>query len=130
MRSLARIVRRNSSWKKVKMSSECPVCGYCEVKQGKSRSAYQNNYYWKVVIPIVAEYMGESKMGTHEAIKCLFLGSERVIETRSGYKSYLAIGSTKELTTKAFMVFLENIKTWAGSELGVVIPDPEPELGE
>jgi hypothetical protein len=87
------------------------------------RSQPQNRYYWGVVVAILAEECGYQREEMHEALKWKFLRLEdpdHPIPT---------VRSTTDLTTQEFEEYLEQIRIWAASELGVVIPMPNEAVG-
>lgn len=85
------------------------------------RSSEQNKYYHAVVVPMVGEAMGEADNETvHEILKAKFNYEILVI----GAEELLKPLSTAKLDTKAFSEYIEKIRTWAASFLGLYIPDP------
>jgi len=92
----------------------------------KKRSLMQNAYYWAVVIPVFAEYMGYSKSEyeiVHGILKEMFL---RTIETKNNIE-YARVKSTSELSTMEFMEFIQDLQRF-GAEQGLNIPDPNEEV--
>ena len=71
------------------------------------RSERQNRYYWKCVIMPLCEHTGYHKFEMHELLK------ERFI-----------IKTTKELDKQEFNQFCEEVRAWAGVDLGVNIMPP------
>lgn len=90
-------------------------------KPRKKRSSKANAYYWAVVLPIIADYMGEPELETaHE-----FLKSQHAIKTvLVGKKVYKVIQRTSRMTTQEFSDYLEKVSVWASQE-GLVIPLPD-----
>lgn len=84
-------------------------------KETKIRSSPQNKYLWGVVIPIVGKELGYTPEETHEALKWEFLKVDGLIPK---------VRSTADLTTVEFEAYLDQIKIWAATFLGVYIPDP------
>ena len=83
-----------------------------------SRSLKQNSYYWGVIVPIIADWVGEGdRESIHEALKEKFLK----VRTSKGLK---IVQSTTKLTTTEFEIYLEKVKRWASMECNLVIPDP------
>ena len=80
---------------------------YLLIKPVNSRSAKQNNYYWKVVNTLGQE-LGYTKNQMHKTLKEEF-----------------RIESTKELSTSEFSDYIEQIIYWAATELNIVLPSPE-----
>ena len=84
----------------------------------KQRSVQQNAYYWGVVIYELSGYTGFTSDEMHEALKWQFL---RIHSERGDIDS---VKSTTDLSTTEFEDYLEQIRIWAASEFGVVIPEP------
>lgn len=88
-------------------------------KYHTTRSLKQNAYYWGVVIPIIAEWVGEDDLESiHEALKGKFLQVRNV-------KGLKIIQSTAKQNTTEFEIYLGKVKRWASMECGLIIPDPE-----
>lgn len=85
-------------------------------KPEKKRSLNENSYYWKIVVPILADYFGYSESEMHEAIKYRFL-----IDNSGKIPK---IGSTAKLTTVEFEKLMTDIRQWAAQEWQVYIPLP------
>jgi hypothetical protein len=81
----------------------------------KHRSHNQNAYYWGVVIDLLAYHFGYTPEEMHEALKWKFLRVDGPVPT---------VRSTRKLTTKEFMEFIEKVQIWAASEYQVDIPSP------
>jgi hypothetical protein len=82
----------------------------------KNRSNPQNNYLRGVVYPLISENTGYTNEEVHDAMKYKFLMTED--------SPLVRVRSTASLSTIEFEAYLEQIKTWASSELGIVIPNP------
>lgn len=82
------------------------------------RSEKQNRYYWGVVIQALVDYTGYTLDEMHETMKHKFL-SEEDIE-----RGLTKIKSTKDTNTREFVEYIRQIITWASTELGVYIPEP------
>ena len=85
-----------------------------------SRSQRQNRFYWGVVLTAIAESTGNSTEDIHVVLrdrllprKFITLGSKEV-EVRK---------TTTDLTTEEFTLYLEAVRAWAASELGITMPD-------
>jgi len=79
------------------------------------RSNNQNRYYWGVVVAMLAEEIGYTRDQMHDALRLKFLRVEADLEyTRS----------TTELSTKEFEAYLDDVRIWAATDLGTVIPLP------
>lgn len=92
-------------------------CAVTVQKNKKHRSSNQNRYYHGVVVKLVSEVTGYTLYEAHNALKMLFLRKHRdgMPET---------IGSTKDLNTKEFEEYLENVRHWAATDLCCFIPEP------
>ena len=85
----------------------------------KPRTEQQNRYYWGVVVPLIAEWVGEEdREDIHETLKSMF----NIDRT----KKVSIVKSTTRLTTQEFTDYVERVVIWAAKQ-GVVIPDPEKE---
>lgn len=87
----------------------------------KRRSDNQHRYYFGVVVTIIAEELGYTKEELHEALKWKFLRLEA--EPEKG-RSLETVRSTTVLSTGEFERYLDDIRIWAATELGVVVPLP------
>ena len=83
----------------------------------KHRSNPQNSYYFKVVVGLIAEEIGDTLENTHEALKAKFLYD------MSG--ELPKVRSTTDLSTVEFDEYMEAVKRWASEYLNIYIPDPE-----
>ena len=88
-------------------------------KQRKNRTTPQNEYYWGVVLPIIAKETGHTKEELHEIFKRMFLTAQ-TLQYRG--KEIRIPGSTATLNTKEFGEYLEKVFVEAG-ELGLIIPE-------
>jgi hypothetical protein len=85
------------------------------------RSTEQNNYYWGVVIKILADDLGYIGTGEkeqlHEELKSMFL-----VKVGKLGKPY--VERTSVLDTKLFERYLEAIRSWASEFQNIHIPLP------
>jgi hypothetical protein len=86
-------------------------------KEVRRRSLNQNQYYWGVVLKLIADHIGAETEEIHDALKYQF-AAKRFIG------NLVAPASTKRLDTIDFEAYLEKVRRWAVEELGVVIPLP------
>lgn len=100
-------------------------------KKRKSRSTFQNAYYWGVVVPIVATEL--NRLGhevdtdtTHEFLKVRFCYTETVNEETG--EVLKVPKSTAQMTTGEFMDYLAAIQRFANEWFGVEIPDPNEQV--
>ena len=89
-----------------------------------TRSERQNSYLWGIVYKYIADYTGDTTEDTHEAMKYLFLPRQF---TKFQGKDVPVEKSTTRLSTKEFEEYLDRVRSWAASELNVVIPLPNEE---
>lgn len=85
-------------------------------KRKKHRSIEQNAYYWGVVVRILADDIGYNDEEMHEALKWKFLRKDGKIPT---------VRSTASMNTLEFEKYLEDIRVWASTEMGITIPLPK-----
>lgn len=96
------------------------------VKRSRTRSSQQNRYYWGAVIPVVAAGLRElgvrmTAEQTHDLLKYKFCKTE--IVTNDG-DILTTLGSTTQMDTVEFNIFVEQVQQWAVEYLRVVIPEP------
>lgn len=87
----------------------------------KGRSSQANRYYWGVVLALIADHTGYEQDELHEYFKTrfnpinfVFAGDEQVIG-----------GSTRQMTSKQFAEYIDRIRRFAETELGMTLPEPE-----
>jgi len=87
----------------------------------KRRSVDQNALYW-LWLKCIADETGNEENWLHEYFKetYLFRGYFEM-----GGKMYTCNTSTTRLNTSGFTEYLEKIKIFASSELGIILPLPE-----
>lgn len=90
------------------------------VDEKPPRSLPMNNYYWGVVVKMIAEYMGEDGPQVHEYLKIEFNPKQITV----GGKTVTFGGSTAVLTNQEFIEYWEKIRIWAGEFLLLDIPLP------
>jgi len=88
-------------------------------KKQSQRSINQNNYYWGVVVRILADFCGYTDDEMHQALKIEFLSTKIADD-----KGLMRVGSTAKLNTDEFVQYTNNIVRWAAETYGVFIPDP------
>ena len=105
--------------KEVELSSKQP-------RLINDRSTQQNRYMWGVVYQILSDEIGYTVDEVHEIMKSLFL------KKNFNFKDCVvtAHGSTAELTTTAMEEYLDKIKSWSSSQLGIYIPEPNEVVNE
>jgi len=91
-------------------------------KRSTKRTVKQNQYYWAVVIRLIADETGHTSDEIHEAMKRMFLKDLIIIKG----EEYETVKSSTELDTLGFSKdYIERIRFWAWETLSVVIPDPD-----
>lgn len=99
-----------------------PVCSQCGFVTSKvPRSGQQNRAYFGLAVERIAFECGSNKEDMHKALAGEFLGYEKV--TMPDGTIHKVPRSTKSLSTKEFMDYIEKIQRWA-AENGIDIPNP------
>ncbi|MBX4215588.1 hypothetical protein KW797_01420 [Candidatus Parcubacteria bacterium] len=97
-----------------------------EIRQRtKARSNSQNRYMWGVVYEILASETGHTQEEVHEYMKATFLPREFIT---LGDKEQQLVKSTTTLSTFDMEVYLEKIRVFAATELGIRIPLPRESM--
>jgi hypothetical protein len=91
-----------------------------------NRSQQQNRFYWSVVVAYLSDYTGFTPDEMHDWLKMKFIPKKLAVCDGNGeiQGEFVLGGSTRKMNTAQFTEYLEAIRGWAASELGVVIPDP------
>ena len=92
----------------------------------KYRSSEQNRYFHGVVLPLIADHLGDINLDTtKDLLKSMFLKEQRMIKTKKDkMKEVTVIRGSRELSTKEFEEFMSKVRMWASMELGISIPEP------
>ena len=94
----------------------------------KLRTVEQNNYYWGIVLQIIAEYCGYIGPGDKEQLHNEF---RSIFLVRMGRMGQPYVESTTNLDTKLFEKYLEAVRKFAFDRYGIVVPLPnEVEIPE
>ena len=112
------------------------MTGYLLTRSGKAvvlrlsapinrRSNTQNSFYWGVVLETIAADTGHTSEEIHEVFKAQFLPRKFVTV---GFTEVQLPKSTTELSTIEFEQYLEQIRAWCSTELGISIPIPNEEI--
>jgi len=80
-----------------------------------SQTGNQNGYYWRALLPVLAQHFGYQLDEMHQALKYKFF---RIGVTDSLPK----VGSTKKLSTTEWEALMERIRIWALTEFNINIP--------
>jgi hypothetical protein len=86
-------------------------------KRRNTRSNQANKYYWGYVLAEIAKETGHSPEELHDIFKKKFL-PKRFLKIKG--KEYEAEPTTTKCDTLEFMDFVENIKVFGATELGIV----------
>ena len=98
------------------------------------RSLPQNNYYWGVVVHLIAHHMRElavegphggpiTDQQVHELMASRFLRRSQLVNPDTG--EYIdVVVSTSSLTKSEFADYVEQVKEWAVTTFGLDIPAP------
>jgi hypothetical protein len=89
-----------------------------------TRSPAANAYYWSTVLAYISEYTGDTEVDLHDFFKMRFLPKRLAINAH-GEETAIP-GSTRKLNKVQFYDYIEQVRQFALSEIGVVIPDPDP----
>ena len=89
-------------------------------KVKKSRSLSQNKLMW-LWFKCISDETGTEIQDIHDYYCDLFLKREVTIKG----KEVLVTGSTSQLDTKNFTIFMKKIQADASTELGIILPLPE-----
>ncbi len=93
-----------------------------------SRTIQQNAYYHGVVVAMIAKHTSQDPYSTHEALKRECNAQCVVFETPDGTVYETWVGkSTASLNVNDFSDYVERCRAWAGTFLGLEIPDPDTE---
>ena len=96
-----------------------------EVKKKRdTRSTKQNSYYWKCIVQELANSLGYFPDEMHDILRSKFLSEWEMIEINEKKIGINKIGSSRNLNTKAFEVYADQIRIWALTELGVRLMTP------
>ena len=100
-----------------------------KIESVKKRSLPQNSYYWSVCVPMVKKGLQDigyrevkTNNDAHEVLKHLFL-KKKYTNEESG-EEIVVPGSTANLKTVEFNMFLEELWLWASDYLNIQIPMP------
>jgi hypothetical protein len=88
----------------------------------EKRTISQNKYLWGVIYETISESTGHTHEEIHEFCKKKFLGT-KIIEINGEQQEVLR--STTEIPKDQwFEIYIDPIRTWAASDLGIYVPDP------
>lgn len=90
----------------------------------RQRSLNQNRWYFGVIVPMIAEHCGYQRHeydALHDELVRVHLG----LRPEPNPLKLRVSTSDPDFTTADFAEYCEQVRIWAATELGVVIPDPE-----
>ena len=90
----------------------------------KKRTISQNNYYWGIVLPAIAEKTGYSTPECHAVLKRLHL-PPREIKWRG--RPLKIANSTTLLSTGEMVEYIERVCAEA-AQMGIIVPPADPQL--
>jgi len=90
-------------------------------KSKPTRSLAQSRYYWGVVLAYLSEETGFTKDEAHQLMQRMFLKYAKDVPDK---KPQMFVRSTTSLNTIEMNEYIEQIRTFAVTELGIYIPDP------
>ena len=88
-------------------------------KRERQRSLPQNSWYWGGILPVIAHETGHTVEELHEIFKRKFLPRQ---EIKYRGQSIFIPGSTANLTSEQFSIYIERIRTEA-ADMGIRIPE-------
>ena len=88
-------------------------------KQRNNSSNMQNNYYWACIVQPLGESLGYFPDEMHDTLKVKFASEWQSIEINDKQIGLQTVKSTARLNTKDFEVYVEQIRIWALTELGI-----------
>lgn len=101
-------------------------------KKRATRSLDQNAWYWGVILKLLSEHTGYTVDEMHEYCRERFNPKRLIVQNAVGEViDERRIGqTTTKLNKITFGEYCEQIREWAAADLGVVIPDPDPNWRE
>ena len=88
-------------------------------KQRNTRSNMQNNYYWKCIVQELSDFTGFFPDEMHDILKVKFSSEWQTIEVEDICVGVQTLNSTARMNTAEFELYVEQIRIWALSELGI-----------
>lgn len=94
-----------------------------------TRSPEANRFYWAGLVTPIAEATGHTKNEMHEILKRMFLPHVVLVPGKGGVivAEFQLGGSTRKLDKNEFYEYMEEIRAWASTELGLVFPERDPD---
>mgnify|MGYP003121293753 FL=1 len=88
-------------------------------KQRNTRSKMQNNYYWACIVQPLGNELGYFPDEMHDTLKIKFASEWQSIEINDNQIGLQTVNSTARMNSKEFEVYVDQIRIWALTELGV-----------
>ena len=88
-------------------------------KQRNNRSKMQNNYYWACIVQPLAEELGYFPDEMHDTLKVKFASEWQSIDINERQIGLQVVNSTATMNSKEFELYVDHIRIWALTELGV-----------
>jgi len=88
-------------------------------KQRNNRSNMQNNYYWKCIVQELSDFTGFFPDEMHDILKVKFASEWTTIEIEDKTTGIQTLNSTARMNTAEFELYVEQIRIWALSDLGI-----------
>jgi len=103
------------------LDAVCPKCGFeykISLDRQLIRTIPQNKLYWAVYVKIISEHLGYFPEELHEELKLMFNPQDSKLTpgARVG-------GSTTQMNRREFTGYLEKIRIWANTQLGIELPE-------
>jgi hypothetical protein len=91
------------------------------VDERRDKRSSQANRYYFFILGLISEHTGYEKDELHELFKKKF----NPITVSLAKEEEVVGGSTTKMNSKVFSEYVERIRRFAETELGVITPDPE-----
>ncbi len=115
---------RDAADRAIKRISSINLDGGLEMviqKHRPDRSLAQNRLYWKW-ISVIANETGNDPDALHDHFRSKFLGA-RLVDVLGQRRAVLP--TTTKLSVKDFTMYLERIESFASTEIGITLPQPD-----
>jgi hypothetical protein len=113
--------QKRELWKHLKACKPLPYRVMFKLERDNV-SKQQRGYYWRVVIPTLADYCGYTHEEMHDVLKSEHNSTRKYIELTG--KTIKVVHSTESLDVYEYGKYLDRVIIWANSVLGCRIPEP------
>ena len=79
----------------------------------------QNNYYWACIVQPLGSELGYFPDEMHDCLKLKFASEWQSIEVNDNQIGLQVINSSARMNTGEFELYVEQIRIWALTELGI-----------